>query len=106
MLAEVDIRTGSAKYKVSKSQVPGGTTSCRGPAPFRAPPPLGTAYSCAVWSRTAHRFRLLGGRAEAARATREPAGRSAACEGPRGGEGRRGDFRGTGTGVADSLEST
>lgn len=86
--------------QVQSPKVPGarGTTSGRGPAPFRAPPPLGTAYTCAAWSRTAHRFRLLGGRAEAARATREPAGRRAACEGPRGGEGAAANFVAQGRG--------
>lgn len=37
--AEVGKRIDPAKCKVPKSQVPGGVTSWRGPAPFRAPPP-------------------------------------------------------------------
>lgn len=39
MHAEVDERIDPAKGKVPKSQVPGGETSGRVPAPFRAPPP-------------------------------------------------------------------
>lgn len=39
MHAEVVERIDPAKGKVPKSQVPGGETSGRVPAPFRAPPP-------------------------------------------------------------------